>query len=801
MKKEVKKRGGKEEREGIRDVIDIHAIEKKWQDFWQKEKIYSFDQKSKKKIFSIDTPPPYISGRPHMGHAYSYTLFDVIARFKRMRGFNVLLPIGFDDNGHPTERYVETKYNIRSSDLPREQFIELCRKETENLEKVAKTDLIRFGFGFDWDFFYSTIGKLAIKTAQYSFIDLYYKKLIYRGEEPSLWCPYCQTALSQADVEDSERDTSLFYIKFKLKNKKDITIATTRPEFLAACVGIFVNPNDKRYEKLVGKKAIVPLFSQEVEIMEDKNVDPEFGTGIVMVCTFGDKTDIEWWKKYKLPLKLIITKEGKLNELAGIYKNLTLESARKKIVKDLREKNFIKKQESLHQVVSICWRCKNPVEFLVTKQWILKLLEQKNRFIDFGRKVQWHPSYLFSRYRDWVENLSWDWIISRQRHYGVPIPVWYCKKCGKEIVADEKEIPVDPLQDKPKKKCLCGSTEFEPEKDVFDTWFTSSLTSEIVLQWANKSKLFRYFPENLRPQGYDIIRTWAFYTIVKAFYHFKKIPWKNIMINGMVLDPEGRAMHKSLGNVIDPMDVIKKYSADAMRFFALSSKIGEDIPFQEKELIAGKKTIIKLWNAAKFSMQHALNKKPKQFKAFDIWLISKLNKLIRGCTKAFENYEPSRPKALLEQFFWHTFCGNYLEIIKNRLYKPKTKQEKLSAQYTLYESFLIILKLMAPIMPHITEELYQKYFKKDEKKKSIHIAEWPKYKTINEKIEKVGDKAIEIITKVRQFKTKNQKSLKVPIILVLEKSTIKELKPFLEDVKAVTNAKKIEEGKFNIKLL
>ncbi len=788
-------------------VLDIHAIEKKWQNYWQKEKIYRFDLKSKKKVFSIDTPPPYISGRPHMGHAYSYTLFDVIARFKRMQGFNVLLPIGFDDNGHPTERYVEKKYNIRSSDLPREKFIELCRKETQILEKAAKSDLISFGFGFDWSLFYSTIGDLAIKTAQYSFIDLYKKGLIYRGEEPSLWCTYCKTALAQADVEDVERDTFLYYTKFKLEKGKDIVIATTRPEFLPACVGIFVNPSDKKYKKLIGKKAIVPIFEQKVKIMEDKKVDPEFGTGIVMICTFGDKTDIEWWKKHKLPLKLIITKEGKLNELAGKYKTMELKEAKEKIIQELREKNLIEKQETLHQTVGACWRCDSPVEFLITKQWMLKLLENKDRFIDFGKKVQWHPSYLFSRYRDWANNLNWDWTISRQRHYGVPMPVWYCKKCGKEIIAHEKQIPIDSLKDKhPKRRCLCGSTEFEPEKDVFDTWFTSSLTPEIVLQWANKSKLFeKNFPEDLRPQGYDIIRTWAFYTIVKAFYHFKKIPWKNIMVNGMVLDPKGIAMHKSFGNVIDPVEVIKKHCTDAMRFFTLSGKIGEDIPFQEKELIAGKKTIIKLWNAAKFSMQHASNKKPKKLEAFDLWLLSKLNKLIRECTKSFGSYEPSKPKTVIENFFWHTFCDNYLEIIKNRLYQPKTNKEKLSAQYALYTSFLAILKLLAPIMPHITEELYQQHFKKYEKEKvkSIHLSSWPKYnpKLINEKIEKLGDKAIDIITKSRQFKAKAQKSLKAEIALTIEKDKAKELKDFMQDIKAVTNTRKIKEGKFEIKLL
>ncbi|MEM2956328.1 MAG: valine--tRNA ligase [Candidatus Pacearchaeota archaeon] len=784
-----------------KDTYNPKEAEPRIQKFWEDEKIYTFDRKSKKPVYSIDTPPPYISGRPHMGHAYSYSLFDAIGRFKRMNGFNVLLPIGFDDNGHPTERYVEKKYNIRSADLPREKFIELCKKETEILKKIAKADLVRLGLGFDWSLFYSTIGDLATKTAQYSFIDLYNKKLVYRKEEPTLWCTYCKTALAQADVEDVKRNTTLNYIKFKLEDGGDITIATTRPEFLPACVGIFVNPEDKKYKQLIGKTAIVPIFGQKVKIMADKKVDPEFGTGIVMICTFGDKTDIEWWKQYNLPLKIIITEEGKLNEIAGKYKGLSLSEGREKIISELREKKLLEKQEKIEQIVGACWRCEHPIEFLITKQWTLKLLENKDKFLEFGRKVKWHPNFFLKRYEDWVNNLKWDWVIARQRHYGVPIPVWYCKKCKKEIIASEKEIPINPLKNKPIKKCSCGSNEFEPETNVFDTWFTSSLTPEIVLRWVDNNKFFKKnFPEDLRPQGYEIIRTWAFYTIVKAFYHFKSIPWKNIMINGMVVDPQGRAMHKSLGNVIEPFNVLENYCADAMRFWSFSGKIGGDLPFQEKELIAGKKTITKLWNAAKFSMSNASPKKPKKLKAFDEWLLIKLNKLIKECTKSFNEYDAAKVKAEVENFFWHTFCDNYLEIIKDRIYN--NKEGKDSAQYTLYISFLSIIKMFAPIMPHITEELYQLYFRKNEKIKSIHISKWPEAgKEKDERIEKAGDRAIEIIKEIRMFKSKAKKSMKTPIILTIEEKDKKLLEPFIDDLKSVASAEKIEIGKFGIKLV
>jgi len=781
-----------------KEVYDSKEAEPRLQIFWEKQGVYKFDPKSKKKIFSIDTPPPYISGRPHMGHAYSYALFDVIARFKRMNGFNVLLPIGFDDNGHPTERYVEKKHGISSADVSREEFIKLCRKETGILEKEAKKDLVSLGLGFDWSLFYSTIGDQAIKTAQFSFLDLHKKKLVYRGEEPGLWCTRCKTALAQADVEDATKNTLLNYIKFKLSNGKDLMFATTRPEFLAACVGIFVHPNDKRYKKLIGKEVTVPIFENKVKVRADEKVDPEFGTGVVMICTFGDKTDIDWWKSYKLPLKIILTEEGKLNKLGGKYEGLYLNQARKKILEDLKEKCLLEKQENLEQNVGVCWRCHTPIEFIVTKQWRVKLLDYKDKFIEFGRKIEWHPKFFLKRYENWVNGLNWDWIISRQRHYGVPMPVWYCEKCGREVVADEKQLPVNPLKDKPKKKCSCGGGKFKPEKDVLDTWFTSSLTPEIVLGWANKDKLFsKNFPEDLRPQGYEIIRTWTFYTIVKSFYHFKKIPWKNIMVNGMVLDPKGKAMHKSAGNVIAPFDVLERHSADSMRFFALSNKFGDDVPFQEKELVAGHKTTMKLWNATKFVMQDISNKKPKKFEGFDLWLLTKLNSLIKENTENFNKYEISRPKLLTEQFFWHVFSDDYLEIVKNRIYNGG-KEEKQSAQYTLHKALLTILKLFAPIIPHITEELYQKHFKITEKSKSIHISEWPKVEKVDVKFEKGGDKAIEVIHEVRRFKSQNGKSLKVPIVLTLDKKDEKGLKPFLEDLKAVTAAQEVKFGKFKI---
>lgn len=792
-------------------IYDPKKIEPKIQELWEKNKIFRFDSKSKKPVFTIDTPPPTISGTLHMGHAMHYTQFEFIARFKRMKGFNVFFPIGWDDNGQPTERFIEKEHNIDLDKVSKSEFIKIVKREIKKVEENYKKDLMTLGHSYDWSLLYRTIEDNCARNSQLSFVDLFKKNLVYRSEEPTIWCVSCRTALSQADVEDKHRTTQLFYIDFELENKEKISIATTRPELLPACVGIFVNPNDTRYRKLIGKKAIVPIFNQKVPIMQDDKVDPEFGTGIVMICTFGDKTDIEWWKIHKLPFKIVITKDGKLNENAGKYKGLKLEQAKKEIVKDLEKIGVLKKKESLEQTVGTCWRCHNPVEFIITKQWFIKIIENKDKLIEQGRKIKWYPEYYRKRYEDWINNLSWDWLISRQRHHGIPIPVWYCKKCDNVIIPDEKDLPIDPETHKPKKKCKCGSDEFVPEKDVFDTWMTSSLTPQIALGWAENDEMFKkYFPENLRPQGHDIIRTWAFYTIVKAFYHFNEIPWKDIMISGHALDPKGKAMHKSLGNVIEPTDIIEKYGTDALRFWAASAKLGEDLPFQEKDVVTGRKLFTKLWNASRFvisNLKDYKNVKPKELKTIDKWILNKLFNIIKESTDAFERYEYSIPKTITENFFWHDFCDNYLEIVKYRLYNPDGTED--AAKYTLYQTLLSILKLFAPIIPHITEEIYQKFFKKEI---SIHISKWPEIdkNLIDKNAEEIGDMAVAIISVLRQYKSNkglplNAELKKVDIECV--ESIKKQLKNVLDDIKGAMRIKEISFGKgeipvegYNIKL-
>ncbi|MBU0461240.1 MAG: class I tRNA ligase family protein, partial [Nanoarchaeota archaeon] len=449
-------------------------------------------------------------------------------------------------------------------------------------------------------------------------------------------------------------------------------------------------------------------------------------------------------------------------------------------------------------------RCGTEIEFLKKQQWQIKVLDKKEELVEIADKIKWYPEHMKVRYVHWVKNLQWNWSISRQRYYGVPFPVWYCKKCGTVLLPDEKDLPVDPREEKFKGKCECGSTQAEPEIDVMDTWMTSSCTPQINQKWGAKDEKKNFMPMSLRPQAHDIIRTWAFYTIVKAYYHNQDIPWKDIMISGHGQDPHGQKMSKSKGNFIIAQDVIAKYSADAFRFWAASVKLGDDLPYQEKDVLTGQKTITKLWNASKFAIMNLQDYKPtkideKQLHMIDRWILSKMHHMIKDCTDMFDNYEYSKTKQEVEKFFWNTLCDNYLEIIKERLYNPdqRGKEARMSAQYGLYESLLNVIKMMAPIMPHITEAVYQLHFAEKERCKSIHISRWPEFQEafIDEDAELAGDLAIDLINSVRKFKSEKNVSLKKDVTLLTigcDKKQEELLGKVLDDLKATTCAKKVE---------
>jgi len=776
-------------------------VEEKIKKFWEKKKIYKFDKK-KGKIYSIDTPPPYISGRMHIGHAFSYAQQDFIARFRRMFENNIFYPFGTDDNGLPTERFIEKINNVKSRDMSRAKFIELCLKTLKKITPICINDFKILGISADYDIYYSTIDKNSQKISQKSFIELFRAGRIYKKHFPTIWCPECQTAIAQAELEDKEFPSSFATIKFE-SGGKVLPIATTRPELIPACVAIFVNPDDKRYKNFIGKKADVPLFNYQVPIFEDKSADIEKGTGVMMVCSYGDKFDVDAVNRYKLEPRIVFNYNGTLN--FGEYKGMKIREARKKILENLEKAGLVLEQKKISHVVNVHDKCGTEIEFLQTEQWFIKVLDKKNKLIEQGKKVKWYPKFMYKRYENWINGLEWDWNISRDRHFGVPIPIWECINCKEIILPKDTELPVDPLEKK--KICLKCKKAAEPEIRVLDTWATSSLTPQIASSLVgNKIK----FPYSLRPQAHDIIRTWAFYTIVKAFLHENKIPWNDVMISGYV-KLEGQKMSKSKGNIITPQEIMEKYGADSLRFWAAGSKLGEDMDYQEKDLVTGKKFITKLFNASKFvfmGVGKSKPKKPKKLQRIDERFLIELNRVIFVITSYFKEYNYSRAKFNIEEFFWKFFCNSYLEIVKKRIYNEKGDKKK-SAQYVLYQSFLAILKMIAPIMPFITEELYQTYYRKHEKNKSIHISEWPKF---DEKLEGWDDENIKshaneltlfvkLLTKIRAEKTKARKSMNTECILTINKINYEDLRELLQDLKNVTNAKEVKTGKFKVEFI
>jgi len=774
--------------------LDFKTIEKEILEYWKKEKIYQFNSKSKKKIYSIDTPPPTVSGKMHVGHSFSYSQQDFIARFKRMSGLEVFYPFGTDDNGLPTERLIEKTKNVKSKSMSRAEFIALCLKTLKEITPDFVQDWKNLGISCDYNLSYSTIDKKSQKISQQSFLELYKKGHIYREKFPTIYCPECQTPVAQAELEDKTKTTFFTTLKFKANNQ-DLPIATTRPELLAACVAVFVNSKDTRYKSLVGKKAIVPLFNHQVPIIADNSAQIEKGTGVLMICSYGDKYDVDATKRHKLTPKIILNKEGKLTMTP--YQNLSIREARKKILEDLKSNNLIIEQKTIDHVINVHDKCQTEIEFLPVEQWFIKILDKKLHLIQQGKKIKWYPQHMFKRYENWIQGLEWDWSISRDRHFGIPIPVWICEKCNEIILPKESELPLDPMQIK--KNCPKCKSQAEAETKVLDTWATSSLTPQIASSLVNnKIKI----PYSLRPSAHDIIRTWAFYTIVKSFLHENNIPWEEIAISGFVT-MEGEKMSKSKGNTIAPQTIMNNYGSDALRYWASTSKLGEDLDYQEKDIITGKKFITKILNATKFTFMNLQYQKtqPKLIET-DRLFLSQLNNLIKTTTESFNEYNYSKSKLETDMFFWKAFADNYLEIVKNRVYNG-TEEEKASAFYTLYNSLLTILKLYAPITPFITEHLYQEYFKKQEKTSSIHISQWPT--PIKIKSKKDDNKDWQLLTQtlsqVRQAKTEAKKSMNSQIILALEKQTLHSLDPYLQDLKAVTASSNIKEGEFKVEFI
>lgn len=739
---------------------NFKSSEEKWRKDWEEKKLYEFNYKKENKVFIVDTPPPYVSAdHLHAGHIMSYAQAEFIVRYKRMQGYDVFYPMGFDDNGLPTERFVEKKYNIDKSKTTKSEFIALCLEETKKGIETYRRLWNSLGISVDWSKTYSTIDKLPTKVSQWSILDLYKKGLIYKKEMPMLWCPFCSTAISQSDLESKEKHSKMNYLKFFLEDGTECTIATTRPEMLPACVAVYCHPEDERYQNIQNQNIAVPLFNFNVPIKTSEAVDKEKGTGLMMVCTWGDQEDLEKWRLDNLETKNLITENGTMTQLAGKYQGMSIEEARNNIINDLKENNLLIKQENIVHSVNVHERCDTPVELVLSSQWFIKISENKEKWLEIGQKINWYPKHMYNNYELWVESLKWDWCISRQRYYGVPFPFWICKTCGEVIIPEEKDLPVNPFEEKPPiNHCpKCQGTEIEPEKDVMDTWATSSCTPFLLREIVSEQSLF---PVDLRPNAHEIIRTWDFYSIVKSALHFDDIPFKNIMISGHGLDEQGRKISKRLGNYIPSEQLVEEYGADAIRYWATGAGLGQNLRFNPKEIKKGKQITTKLWNVARFILMYDQKQATQPtYEYADKWIIEELNKTIENTTKHFEEYQYAKAKNEIEEFFMSKFTDYYIEFVKYRL-NGDNESSKIASINTLKTAFTSILKLYAPIIPFITEELFQ-YFK-NQTEGSIHKSQWANKVNIKElELLDISDfnQALEAIDEIRKHKSENKISL------------------------------------------
>ncbi|MDR2077672.1 MAG: valine--tRNA ligase [Rickettsiales bacterium] len=822
----------------LQSSFDSREIDKKWQEYWQNNRIFEFDWKDVERdnIYSIDTPPPHVSGVLHMGHVFGYSQMDIVARFQRMHGKNVYFPVGYDDNGLPSERYVEKKINRKSKNMERREFIHICEKETKDAEQLIRNLFIRASYSFDFREEYRTISKMSSRISQLSFIDLHRKNLLQREEKPIIWDVVDQTALAQSELEEKDIESQMNYLSFSTNDAREIVIMTTRPELLPACVAVMCHPDS--YDSYRGSRIITPL-GVEVEIIADDKVDKTKGTGFVMCCTFGDQTDVEWWKKYNLPLRAIINDGGFLdlsrvenliNQEYMSLSGLNIKGARSHILELLAKNGKIARTpEKVVHTVKIGERSKSPIEFLVKKQWFIKILDSKNRLYEQIDRINWKPEWMKTRLYSWVDGLNMDWCISRQRFFGIPIPVWYSLRKGEEnriLLPEIDQLPVDPLEDLPPGY---SRDEVVAESDILDTWATSAISPQLSIHGINEhlnddAERYRILkiPFDLRAQGHDIIRTWAFYSILKSDYHSGSIPWNNILVNGWCLASDGTKMSKSLGNAIEPLKIFDQFGSDAIRYWTAKSSPGMDTSYQESIVKNGKKLLVKLLNVAKFIEIHLGNltenivnpeddiKNSKIFETMDLWLLDKINHLMDEYNKAFSAYEYSKALELLEVFFWNYFCDNYLEIVKIRCYGLKStrhegknpgqeEQQKIeksqqSAIRTLYYSYNSLLKLFAPFIPVICDEIYSYIFREEfNLMKSIHVrGNCAKMFTaeFEDNIRNVGQIVLRIVADVRKYKSEKNISLKEK----LEKLNIcspQDLTSVVDEIENVCGVKKL----------
>ena len=779
-------------------------VETKWQAVWLEPEVYRavyrFDKEdTSRPVFSIDTPPPFTSGELHMGHAYWTVLNDTTARYKRMRGYNVLLPQGWDCQGLPTELKVQNRWRIPRED--RNLFRQKCVEFTHQMIASMKGTMIHMGYRPDWEQFeYRTMDPSYWRNVQDTLLTFYEKGLVYRDEFPIHWCPSCETALAQAEVGYVDVSAHLYYVRFPCGDGY-LEIATTRPELIGACQAVAVNPEDERYRGMVGGKATVPVYGYEVSILSDSEVDMEFGTGVVMVCTFGDEQDIRWQKRYGLPVKRLLDERGRLIN-SGKYDGMKVKEARKAIVTDLEAAELLSKREPIvHKVLSHTERsdCMTPVEFLVKTQFFIRIMLYKEAIIEACRSMMWSPNYMLQRLEDWVNSIEWDWLISRQRIYGTPIPFWYCDDCGAIVPPRREDLPVVPENQRPPVEACpqCGSKKIEPSLDVCDCWVDSSITPLVISSFFEDDNRFkRIYPTSLRQQGHDIIRTWLFYTTLRCLLLTGRAPFREVLVNGHILGPDGSKMSKSKGNVVSPEERLEEFGADSMRQALLSLKVGSDFPFKWEVVRYCKAFLQKYWSSSRFASQFLRGytpASPSRLMTLDYWILGRLAETLQGVATALDSYQFHVALESLQNFLWHDFCDQYLEAVKHRLYSPEDPEELESARYTLSTVLSSSTLMLAPFCPHITDEVYHNLF--DSSISTVHSLTWPRLDTIpiNKEKEEKGSILVEAISLIRNEKSKARLSLNAPLQRVVLQGPSKALAVVRDEESEVKNILKIRE--------
>jgi valyl-tRNA synthetase len=816
----------------VPDKPTVDGLETRWMTRWDEESTYRFDrQASRATVFSLDTPPPTVSGELHIGHVFSYTQSDLIARYQRMRGRDVFYPMGWDDNGLPTERRVENYFGVRCDpslaydptfvapekpakqkvNISRKNFVELCHDLTSVDEEVFKGIWRYLGISIDWSLEYSTIAASTQAISQRGFLEMLARDEVYSSEAPTLWDVDFRTAVSQAELEDRERPGSYHRISFARGDASGtVEIETTRPEMLASCVALVAHPDDERYRPLFGTSAVTPLFGVEVPIVAHELADPEKGSGAAMICTFGDVTDIIWWRELGLATRALIGRDGRFlattfgtdgwasrdadaaNALYGELEGKTVNQVRAVVVEKLRESGaLIGDPREITHPVKFYEKGERPLEIVTSRQWFVATLQHREEFLARGEEIDWHPDFMRHRYRSWVEGLNVDWNVSRQRFFGVPIPVWYPLDAQGEvdydspILPDVARLPVDPSSDTP-----AGYTEsqrnaphgFVGDPDVMDTWATSSLTPQIAGQWG--TDLFeRVFPMDVRPQAHEIIRTWLFSTVVRSHLQFDSLPWKSTLISGWVLDPNRRKMSKSVGNVVTPMPLLEQHGSDALRYWAACGRPGTDTAVDEGQMKIGRRLAIKILNASRFVLGRLDGAAPTGAadvtEPLDRDLVALLARLVEEATAAFDDYDYARALERTESFFW-SFCDNYVELVKMRAYAEDDEPAARSARATLSIALSVQQRLLAPFVPFVTEEVWR-WWHAD----SVHLATWPT-------IEELGRAAVaepgsvygpacEALEAIRRVKSTAKASQRAAVALVHVNGPA----PLLDTIRAV----------------